>query len=107
MNLFRTKPVASIVGADLERSGMFRIVDSSGTLDERAIGAFKGTDADPSLALQRMEKLANKVEALLKELQDQNAAIAQLRGSMNLRTCPDPAAYERANYVHSLLFWDH
>lgn len=35
----------------------------------------------------------------------QYESIAQLRGSMNLRTCPDPAAYERANYMVILRSW--
>ncbi len=35
----------------------------------------------------------------------QYESIAQLRGSMNLRTCPDPAGYERANYMLILRGW--
>lgn len=31
--------------------------------------------------------------------------LAQLRGSMNLRTCPDPSAFERANYIKVLQSW--
>jgi len=33
------------------------------------------------------------------------ASLAHLRGSMNLATCPDPAAYERANYMLMLKSW--
>ncbi|MBU3666251.1 MAG: dihydroorotate dehydrogenase-like protein [Chthoniobacterales bacterium] len=33
------------------------------------------------------------------------ASLSQLRGSMNLRTCPDPAAFERANYLKVLQSW--
>ena len=29
----------------------------------------------------------------------------QLRGSLNLQTCPDPAAFERANYLKILQSW--
>ncbi len=29
-------------------------------------------------------------------------SLAQMRGSMNLERCPDPEAYERANYMHIL-----
>jgi dihydroorotate dehydrogenase (fumarate) len=29
----------------------------------------------------------------------------QLRGAMNLRRCPDPAAFERANYIRILQSW--
>lgn len=30
---------------------------------------------------------------------------SQLRGAMNLRRCPDPAAFERANYIRILQSW--
>jgi len=33
------------------------------------------------------------------------ATIAEFRGAMNLRRCPDPAALERANYVRILQSW--
>jgi dihydroorotate dehydrogenase (fumarate) len=32
-------------------------------------------------------------------------SIAQMRGNMNLQRCPDPAAYERANYMLMLHGW--
>jgi dihydroorotate dehydrogenase (fumarate) len=32
-------------------------------------------------------------------------SLDQLRGSMSLRTCPDPAAFERANYMRILQTW--
>lgn len=32
-------------------------------------------------------------------------SLAQLRGSMNLENCPNPAAYERGNYVQLLQSW--
>ncbi len=32
-------------------------------------------------------------------------SFSQLRGSMNQARCPDPAAYERANYIHILQSW--
>lgn len=32
-------------------------------------------------------------------------SVAQMRGSMNLASCPDPAAYERANYMLMLQGW--
>jgi hypothetical protein len=28
-----------------------------------------------------------------------------MRGSMSLARCPDPHAYERANYLETLLAW--
>jgi dihydroorotate dehydrogenase (fumarate) len=33
------------------------------------------------------------------------ASLAQMQGSMSLLKCPDPKAYERANYVHILQHW--
>ena len=33
------------------------------------------------------------------------ASIDELRGAMNLRRCPDPAAFERANYQRILQSW--
>jgi len=32
-------------------------------------------------------------------------SVRQLRGSMNLKACPDPSAYQRANYIHLLHEW--
>jgi dihydroorotate dehydrogenase (fumarate) len=32
-------------------------------------------------------------------------SLSQLRGSLNLRTCPDPSAFERANYLKILQSW--
>ena len=31
--------------------------------------------------------------------------VEQLRGSLNLKRCPDPAAHERANYIRILQSW--
>lgn len=33
------------------------------------------------------------------------ASVREMRGNMNLAKCPDPAAYERANYVRMLQGW--
>jgi dihydroorotate dehydrogenase (fumarate) len=33
------------------------------------------------------------------------ASVAAMRGVMNLDYCPDPAAYERANYLRVLQLW--
>ncbi|MDP2138570.1 MAG: dihydroorotate dehydrogenase-like protein [Candidatus Didemnitutus sp.] len=33
-------------------------------------------------------------------------SLDDLRGKLNLAQSPNPEAYERANYVHSLLYWD-
>lgn len=34
------------------------------------------------------------------------AGLGELRGSMSLRRCPDPAAFERGNYLRVLQSWD-
>jgi dihydroorotate dehydrogenase (fumarate) len=44
------------------------------------------------------------VIAAVKEWMEEHGydSVEQLRGSMSLEKCPDPAAYERANYIHML-----
>lgn len=37
--------------------------------------------------------------------QHEYESLDQMRGSMNLARCPDPGAFERANYVHILQSW--
>ena len=37
--------------------------------------------------------------------QHEYESLAQMQGSMSLRTCPDPGAYERANYMMVLQSW--
>mgnify|MGYP005841630239 CR=1 FL=1 len=39
--------------------------------------------------------------------ENQYENIAQMRGSMSLRNCPNPSAYERANYMQILASWTH
>ena len=34
-------------------------------------------------------------------------SLDQMRGSMSLARCPDPAAFERGNYVRILQSWQH
>jgi dihydroorotate dehydrogenase (fumarate) len=43
----------------------------------------------------------------LREWMDAHAyeSVSQLRGAMNLRRCPDPRNYERANYIRVLQSW--
>ena len=43
------------------------------------------------------------VEAWLRE--HGYESVSQLRGAMNMRRCPDPAAFERANYIRILQSW--
>jgi dihydroorotate dehydrogenase (fumarate) len=37
--------------------------------------------------------------------QHEYVSVAQMRGSMSLERCPDPRAFERANYIHILQSW--
>jgi dihydroorotate dehydrogenase (fumarate) len=34
-------------------------------------------------------------------------SVDQMLGSMSLQRCPDPQAFERANYMKVLQSWDH
>lgn len=46
------------------------------------------------------------LDGLVRWMQDHEYAdIKQLRGCMSLRNCPDPAAYERTNYMRVLQGW--
>jgi len=52
------------------------------------------------------ERLRTLRAELARWLEEHNyESLAQLRGSMNLATCPDLAAYERANYMLILRSW--
>jgi dihydroorotate dehydrogenase (fumarate) len=65
-------------------------------------------------AVQMVSALLMHGPALLGEIRDGMAAwleaheyesLAQMRGSMSLLKCPDPAAYERVNYMEMLQGW--
>ncbi|CAK0748516.1 dihydroorotate dehydrogenase (fumarate) [uncultured Gammaproteobacteria bacterium] len=65
-------------------------------------------------AVQMVSALLLRSPSHLTELRDglsqwleehEYQSLAQMRGSMNLSRCPDPAAYERANYMHVLNTW--
>lgn len=51
----------------------------------------------------RLAELRRELAAWLEE--HEYESLAQMRGSMNLRNCPDPQAYERANYMLMLQSW--
>jgi dihydroorotate dehydrogenase (fumarate) len=51
----------------------------------------------------RLATLRDGLEAFLVE--HEYESLAQLRGSLNLRRCPDPTAYRRANYARTLQTW--
>ncbi|MBE2254141.1 MAG: dihydroorotate dehydrogenase-like protein [Myxococcus sp.] len=52
------------------------------------------------------QMLSLLVSGLARFLEDHEYhSVAQLRGSMNLARCPDPAGYERVNYVKMLASW--
>lgn len=67
-------------------------------------------------AVQLVSSLLQKGPGHIKALRAETAAwleareydsLAQMRGSMNLLACPDPGAYERANYMLMLQSWQH
>lgn len=51
----------------------------------------------------KLRELVEGVERWLVE--HEYVSLAQLRGSMSLQRCPDPAAFERANYMRVLHDW--
>ena len=51
----------------------------------------------------RLRKLRQEVALWLEE--HEYDSLAQARGSLSLLRCPDPAAHERANYMHILQSW--
>jgi dihydroorotate dehydrogenase (fumarate) len=65
-------------------------------------------------AVQMVSALLQRGPAALRMVRDEFArwleehgygSVAELRGSLNLERCPDPAAYERANYMQLLQSW--
>ena len=60
-----------------------------------------------SVLLQRgLGHPAQLLEELVSWLEENEyESVEQMRGSMNLSRCPDPAAYERANYMRTLQQW--
>jgi dihydroorotate dehydrogenase (fumarate) len=52
---------------------------------------------------EHLTKVRDGVAAWLEE--HEYESLAQAQGSMNLARCPDPKAYERANYIHVLQSW--
>ena len=78
-----------------------------------AVGAVKalmaGADAVQlvSCLLQRGPEYLGEIQRELERWMEANeyASLRQLRGSMNHRRSPDPAAFERANYMRILQSW--
>ena len=52
---------------------------------------------------QHLKRLVNEVAQWLEV--HEYESLEQMRGSMNLQGCPDPKAYERANYMLVLQGW--
>ena len=52
---------------------------------------------------ERLATLRTGLERWL--IEHEYDSLAQMRGSMSLERCPDPAAYERANYIGVLQSW--
>ena len=53
---------------------------------------------------QHLRSLVNGLTSYLEE--HRFRSLSELRGQLNLANTANPEAYERANYVHSLMFWD-
>jgi dihydroorotate dehydrogenase (fumarate) len=52
------------------------------------------------------ERLGEILQDMLHWLDEHEyESLDQLRGTMSLRHCPDPAAFERANYMRILQAW--
>jgi dihydroorotate dehydrogenase (fumarate) len=59
-----------------------------------------------ALLLKGPQHLTTLRQELARWLEDHEyQSLRQMQGSMSLRTCPDPQAYERANYMHMLQSW--
>jgi len=60
-----------------------------------------------SALLQNGPEYLRTVRELLIRWMEQHeyASLAQMQASMSLARCPDPRAYERANYMHILQSW--
>jgi dihydroorotate dehydrogenase (fumarate) len=65
-------------------------------------------------AVQLVSALLRRGPEYLKTVRDETVgwlneheyeSLAQMRGNMNFMACPDPAVYERANYVLILQSW--
>lgn len=52
---------------------------------------------------RQLAVIRSELEALLERREYES--VAQMRGSMNLDRCPDPSAFERANYARILQSW--
>jgi dihydroorotate dehydrogenase (fumarate) len=52
---------------------------------------------------EKLAELRNGLDLWLEE--HEYLSLDQLRGSMSLERCPDPSAYERANYIGVLQSW--
>jgi dihydroorotate dehydrogenase (fumarate) len=59
-----------------------------------------------ALLLKGPDRLGTILEEMTAWLEDHDyESLVQMQGSMNLKRCPDPKSYERANYMHILQGW--
>ncbi len=60
-----------------------------------------------SVLLRHGSRILSTLLAGLRQWMDERGyeSVEQLRGSMNLKRCPDPTAFERANYIKILQSW--
>ena len=82
-------------------------------------GVHSGIDAIKAImaganAVQMVSRLLQRGPSAITQLRDEVShwleeneydSLQQMCGSMSLRKCPDPSAYERANYAYVLQSW--
>ncbi|NOT29591.1 MAG: hypothetical protein HOP15_03975 [Planctomycetes bacterium] len=56
-----------------------------------------------SSVLKRGPAHFTRMQAGIRTWMELHASIEQLKGSLSRENCPDPSAYERANYMRSLI----
>ncbi len=92
-----------------QASASFAVTGGVHTVADSIKALMAGTDA-VQLVSEILEHGPRRFEQLQQGLsewleQHEYESLSQLRGSMNLDRCPDPAAFERSNYMKVLQSW--
>jgi dihydroorotate dehydrogenase (fumarate) len=84
-----------------------RLSDPSELLLRLRLAGAHAVQLVSALLLHGPDHLRTLLVALTRWLEEHEyASLAQMRGSMSLRCCPDPAAFERGNYLRILQSFD-
>lgn len=79
------------------------------TSDDVVKSLLAGADAVQTVAALLRHgpgEIANLVTGLRRWMEEHEyESVAQVRGALSLRNCPDPEAYERGNYLRSVQLW--